>query len=217
MATTFFLTDTASDLTTSGDLDLVFGVGAYITKKLALTRGSGVTSITNVTATSSGVWGTWKDATPKTLVYITNPLNAFTMVGTANSATLNIRALENNAMANSTVGVSARQYSSSGTFINNIYLTQSSGVELGTTETVMSRTSTPNALSFASGDRIVLEMHWISATGVTAASGFTVTGFYSGTASGASGDSFTSFTETITEKTPASLLVPTTTPTRFLM
>ena len=73
----------------------------------------------------------------------------------------------------------------------------SEGTELTTSETAATITLTPTSTALAAGDMLVLLAMYCGIG--TSASGFTVTGYYAGTTGGASGDTYVTFTETITE------------------
>lgn len=217
MATTFYPTSTASTATSS-----TWSFAPAI-RVLSLSRGSGVVSVTDNTAavlasswangSSVGVWGdngnttvlatgagaNWPSAR---IIFVTEPLNAFTLAG---SITINIRALENNAMANYVVGCQILKVAASGGAQSHIAFANLAS-ELGTTEAVRSLSVTPSSTSILDGERLVLAIGYAGIGG--SASGFTATGFYNGTSGGASGDTFITFTETITEQAVADTSFP---------
>ena len=210
MSTTFFPTNTASTATTT---DWTHSPTVLL---LSLTRGAGAQTVTdNTIALLSSTFGAgqapqiWGNANTQTigspactdllagsLVFVTNPLNAVSIVG-GSTLTTNIRALESNAMANYGPGCTVYKMPANGgscTFIGG------TGVptEYGTTEAAF----TPavihaSTVALADGDRLVV---FFGHVGVgSSASGFTASGFYAG-ASGATGDTFITFNETITEQ-----------------
>lgn len=186
MATTMFPVSTLNDL--GGQL-------------LSLSRGPGVVSGNDATVAgvATGVevaaWGFIG-------AVISKPLDPVTIAG---NIIVNIRALETNAMANYGVGCSIDHADNSGLTIANIFQGAITSTELGTTEAARNATVAATSRTLASGDRLKFTFRWFAAGG-TSASGFTATGFYSG-ASGATGDSFVTFTEAITERTTKSLVV----------
>jgi hypothetical protein len=190
MATTFFPHSSAATAPGGGD-----------PRQLLLTRDSSVVSTTqNTIATSNFVIDTWGGGGAGQLYWWTNPLDAVTISGTI---TVNMRALESNAMANYTVGISILRYSPiSGP--STIGTAPTGLTELGTSESARNFTITPTSTALAAGDRIRCDPFWYLAGGSSSsASGFTVTGFWAGPTSGASGDTFITFTETITEQIAA--------------
>lgn len=208
MATTFFLTSAAQTAT----INTPSGWGSAQIKMLSLVRGSAAVTVTDNTVNALGtavVETAWGDIThsllsppPTTysgLAFITNPLNAVT-IAAAGSISANLRALENNAMANYAVG--CQLYRLSGGTLATIADRILNGTELGTTEAARTCTQaaaiTNNAL--AAGDQLVVVPGYMSATATASASTFTASGFYNGPTAAASGDSSITFTETMTEQ-----------------
>jgi hypothetical protein len=129
-------------------------------------------------------------------LWITNPLDAVTISGTI---TANVRALESNAMANYGVGMKVLKIPSGGGAATSIAAGNNTA-ELGVTEAAWNGTLTLNGTpSIAAGDMIGILIAYGSIGG-TSASGFTASCFYAGTSSGASGDTFVTFSATITEQ-----------------
>jgi len=117
---------------------------------------------------------------------------------------LNIRMLEFAMTSNVTARVVVYRYNSQWTRISTV-LDSSYTVEVGTSETVCAWTATPTSTSLAKGDRLVAVI--VAAPIGTMGTG-SATFYYNG-AAGATGDSYISFTETITFETatPAGTLL----------
>lgn len=128
------------------------------------------------------------------LFWVSLPIFAVTISGTI---TANLRASESNALAN--YGVGCKIYRVSGGAITNAFAQGSDTVELGTSDSAHSIALTPTSTAFRNGDSIGLLIFYVGVG--TSASGRTAAGTWAG-AAGASGDTFLSFTETITQWTP---------------
>lgn len=195
MATTLFLRSGISSL------DPTSAIGSLADHRaLSLTRGAGVVSTVDSTlsaATGTRIegWG-FKNSAAKEIWWISEPLNAVTISGTI---TPNIRALESNALANYGVGISISVLPSPGTGAESVLIVPETavGLELGTSEAARTSSITPTSTAISTGDRLIVHIWWYAAGG-TSASGRTATGFWNG-ASGATGDSFVTFTEALTE------------------
>ncbi len=216
MATTFYPTATASSATSSS------WTNSPTVRLLSLSRGAGVQTKTDNTVASLGTsfgtgqvnaaWGAAAGSTISattdwptgTLLFVTNPLDAI-FVDLA--ATVNARALESSTMANYIVGAQVYRLPSGGGATSLAATGFGSGVELGTTEAAASFGLNMNT-TLSAGDRLVLVLVYAGIG--TSASGFTASGFYAGTSGGASGDTFITFGETITEQSAAaaSLVIP---------
>jgi len=205
--------NTASDL--SGETSPYTGlaVGTHLLASLA--QGSSVASITDNSQSGTNLdeWrspnldaiGTLEAASNVTIggrmAWFSNPLNAVTISG---SITPNLRALENNAMANAFVTIRIYKRSSGGTYTLISDPGDSIGTELGTTEAVRTASLIPTSTALADGDRIAILLIWMAVSGST---GFSTTGFFNG-AAGATGDTYVSFNETITEYVPPAATPP---------
>ncbi len=211
MATTLYLTSTAS----TGSTSSFTGGATYL--DLSLTRGGGVTSQTDNTVASLGAYapangsayapvGTtttfnWANtgavADPGgCLVWITEPLNTIAVT----APTLNMRASESNAMANYIVWFAVYLVdASNGTATRLSWMSNAGDTELGTTETLRSFAGNGSGGTIAQGGRILVFAAYAGAG--TSASGYTASLFYNGTSAAASGDTWISFAETITEET----------------
>lgn len=216
MATTFFLDDSAISAT-------VTNWPSTTKKGLLLTRGgvavssglSATTALLSATLTNGSVVEAWPGTTyalPASTaggninssivnVWITNPLSAVTVAG---SITVNLRALEDNAMAN--YGVGAEIYRLSSGTLTRIGINNST-TELGTSEAARSFTISPTSTALASGDQLVIVPFFL-AVGGAASGGFNSNCFWNGPTSAASGDTFVTFTETITEFVAVAAVIP---------
>jgi hypothetical protein len=211
MATVFYPRSAAP--TTDPGAFTIDGVSFTGTQKaLSLTRGGSAVSQADATFAGKGVgsevcaWGSLTQEFPNGLAFISEPLNGVTLSG---NVTANIRGSESNAMAS--YGVGFRLYhKSSGT--GDLTQAGSSGLdsnELGTSEAARTAaTVVPGGAVLADGERLVILLEW-GAAGGTTASGYTATGFYNGLA-GATGDTFITFAETITEQSAAAANPPYT-------
>lgn len=213
MATNLFLQSSGASLTGSPASPL----GQNTLLLLALTRGAAAatqnspTSVTGL-STSLPADGTYVGGSTVTLastatsnftsttlgngqVWISRPLNQVTISA---APTANIRALESNAMANYGCGVYIFRMNGNDL---TVIATGVNTTELGTTEAARAITTTLVAATvMEQGSRFVVVPVWVSAGG-TSSSGFASSLFVAGPTSGASGDTFVTFTETITEAT----------------
>lgn len=202
MATTIYLTNTA-DTKDDGvtDEQLVAQIGS---------PGSGLsTGTANTTASGTSITLT-RSAGGDFLVWYTPPLNAVSIGAT--SITMNFWMSESNMSANVSARVVIelwRQVSPPAwTFISTI-LNNNRAVELPvTTRAAQNWSATATSTTVQAGDAIAIYM--VGGNAGTMASGFTFNGGFGGATGGADGDSFVTFTETITEQTVAatSLMLP---------
>jgi hypothetical protein len=216
IATTFYPTNSGSTRASST------WTNAVVYKTLGLSRGVGVQTQTDATisaiidtswsSTSAvGLWGAGStlflnpssgvgNLPASTLVWISEPINAVTISG---SISYNVRALESSAMVN--YGACAglfRVASGNGAAAQSFnWSSFNASVELGVAEAAMTFAFSPTSTAFSTGDMIALVLGYVSVGGNSG--GFTASGFYAGTAGGASGDTFVTFTETITLATAA--------------
>lgn len=193
MATQFFLRTDVTGPTVSG---------YSFTYLLATTRGAGATNVQfNTTASgnhievSSGVWAMQVDA-----------------VTISSTITLNLRVNEVAMSVNAQGACRISQYDSSGTFIADVVANANAkhtfGTEMSTSEAAQNWTATPTSTSFSAGDILVIAPH-ADAIGTMNSGGANI--WTDGPTGGASGDSFVTFTETITAFSGASatsLLIP---------
>jgi hypothetical protein len=216
MATTFFATNTNS---TRNSSTWVASSG-YSRKVLDTSRGAGVQSniestIASLSVAPISVGSTFAamggsstvvqtGTTPEGMAisgwaWFTEPISPVTISGTI---TVNCRAFESNAMANyACVALVYRIPAGNGAAVKVGF--GSNSTEIGVAEAAFSVSITPTSTAFSNGDFIALRFGYASAAGTTSASGFTATTFWAGTSSGASGDTFVTFTETITPASTA--------------
>lgn len=182
MATTFFLHAAASDLGGAGQ------------KALDTTRGAAAaTAVTNTVASGNNIQIT-QTAGGQALQWLTAPLSAVTISG---SITVNIRGLESATAANSGAGIRIERADSSGNILATIVPSSAvSATEYGTTDAARSAAFTPSPATLSTGDRIVVTVLAVAVG--TMGGSRTVTNSYDGPTSGAAGDTFVTFTETIT-------------------
>jgi hypothetical protein len=204
-----FYPRSAAPTTDPGSFTIVGQPFTGTKKALSLTRGA--SAVSQADATEAGVasgsfvmaWGSATSESFDGLAFITEPLNAFTL---NSNVTSNIRAAESNAMANYGVGFSLYiKQAGTGDLVSI-----SSGIdasELGTTEAARTgAVVSPSGNAIAAGERLVVILDWNGAGGTTAST-YTATGFYNGL-SGATGDTFITFAETITEQSAAAANPP---------
>lgn len=196
MATTFFLTNTASDIT-----------GALVELLASLTRGGSLATSTTNTVTGpvapQGLILT-DTAGGTGLAWYTNPLNAVTISG---SITANLWMSESAIQANATAEGHVFRTDGTGAFIGSLWNLER-GTEMGTTRAAQNWSGTPTSTALNAGDRLAFAVYANDATAVTMASGRTISFGYNGATGAADGDSFFTFTETITEQTVTAKAFP---------
>ena len=132
---------------------------------------------------------------PTNISWWTNPLDAVTISGTI---TFNIWMAENNMSANVGPQFILDRVDGAGAFISTI-VNSERGVEVPvTTRAAQNWTASPTSTTLAAGDRIRCRV-FANDVG-TMASGFVWTWSSGGSSAGADGDSFVTFTETVTEQ-----------------
>jgi len=214
MATTFYLGDDLGgadgDTTPPGNLssdsDLLLGLGV---------KGTGVdtSSTDTVTGPTSGVQCKIRASQTSPISWWSNTLTGVTISGTI---TFNIWGAENSMSANSGLQVIIDRCDGAGAFISQI-INSEQGVELPlTTRAVQNWTGSPTSTTLSTGDRLRVRVYGNDAGG-TMASGFRTIISFAGTTDAADGDSFISFTETITEGSAAAANPPRSTQMRQLL
>jgi hypothetical protein len=193
MATTVFPTTTGLALTANPDYE------AWTS------RGSGVVSATRPETDASSpstYFVTEGGEFGSDIYWFTRPLQAVTISGTI---TVNQRAAESVMTANLAAAVSIDRCDIDGTVISNIAFGDTA-VEMGTSEAARNWTPTVTSRTLVDGDRIRIRMGAkVLAGGVST---WTLTHWYAGTTSDASGDSYVTFTETLVEYTPPTDSIP---------
>ena len=189
MATTLFL----RALTESG-----VTIGSNEQRQFSTTRGSSVTSFTtNLVASGNHLVLARTDASP-TQIWLYQ-VNAVTISGTITVGFWGHEfAMTNNAQMAAIIS----RYDSGGTFISDVLAQANAnharGTELGTVGAAQSWTATPTSTTFADGDWLALIVH-ADAIGTMEGSLNAFVFDFDGATSGAFGDSFLTFTETITQ------------------
>lgn len=141
------------------------------------------------------------------LFFVTPGITAVTIAG---NITANIRAAESATQAN--YGVGCKVYRVKGGVVDAAFAQGSNLVEISTPgEGASSITLAVTSTAFATGDSIGILFFYVGVG--TSASGRTATGFWDGAAA-ASGDTFLSFTEAITETVVRAKLTETLVATR---
>lgn len=167
-----------------------YGNGAAGSAMLA-GRGAAASSVSGTT-TASGTWISLG-------YFATPPLNAFTLTG---SISCNLRGLEANTNANASLGVRFYKWTRSAG-LGALIVQASATVELGTAETAVAATATAPSTAFANGDVLVAEMGIINIGSM--GSGRAVTLYFNGPTAGASGDSYITIPQTITQQRRAAI------------
>jgi hypothetical protein len=193
MATTLFLRNTAeTGLTISGN----------VIYKLATTRGSSVSFNFIVSAVASGnhlqIVSNFDGSVATIWAY---RVNAVTISSTVS---FNFWGSESLMTTNAGFAAIVSRYDNGGNFISDVVAqanaNHADGVELGTSAAAMSWTATPTSTSFSDGDWLTILVH---ADAVGTMGTGTVGVDVGGPTSAADGDTFVTFTETITAFTAA--------------
>ena len=199
--TVVYLTDTASDVST-----------ASVDREAWTSRGAGVqTDVTNTAAGwTAGIQVT--DTAGGTVVdWFTRQLTATTLSG---PAVMNVRAQESSLSANASLRVQIARVASDGTsptIWGSWCIPATSGAgEITTSEASYSATISGDDLAISDGQRLRIRIYVDDLANGALVTGFTVTTYYAGTTGGASGDTFVTFSQTLTEfsGTAHSLLIP---------
>lgn len=178
MATTLYLRDLASSLGGAGLLACSQRRGRAAVTTTTNTTASG-TNIT-ITATAGG----------QALSWFSEPLtNAVTISGTI---TPNIRCRESANAVNSGIALLIERTNNAGTVQSTVSARAVIGAEAGTAEAARTAARTPTSTAFSAGDRIKLTLSVIN-VGTMGAGTFNT--YHDGPATGASGDSYVTFTE----------------------
>ena len=185
MATTIYLTNNASDI------DL--GAGLEELEARVSVRGAGLSSGVADTQTFAVVLT--RDTTSDIEVeWFTPPLDAVTISGTI---TFNVWMSENNMSAN--VDAQFQVFRFSGGADTATIISNAKGTELPvTTRAAQNWTGSPTSTAIAAGDRLHIRI--LGGDTLAQASGFTFNGSWGATSGSVDGDSFITFTETITEQ-----------------
>lgn len=190
---TLYLTDTASAVSTASvDREAWTSRGAGVQTDVTNTA-AGWTAPIQVTDTAGGTVADW----------FTRPLQAFTLTGMAQA---NIRALESNTAANASLRCEIARVEGDGTSpsVWASWCISPSGNdqgELTTSEVARTAWVSGDALAISDGQRLRIRLYIEDTSGAAMASGQTVTTYYAGTSGGASGDTYVTLPQTVTEFT----------------
>lgn len=198
---TVYLTDTASDVSTASvDREAWTSRGAGVQNDVTNTA-AGWTSPIQVTDTAGGTVVDW----------FTKQLSSLTLGG---GVRCNIRARESNGSANASVRVEVAVVDADGT--NPVVwgaTTNWGGTELSpTAEEVRSFLVSGDDLAVSGGQRLRIRLYADDSSSAAMGTGFTVTTYYAGTSGAASGDTYLTFSGTLTEYVPAVANPPYSTP-----
>lgn len=192
---TLYLTDVAGPV-----------VGADIEKEMWTSRGDGVNSLIRNTATGWTAPLQWTDSAGGTNVeWYSKALQAFTLSGLI---LCNIRALESNAAATAGLRceIAVVNGDGSGAVVwaaADVMDGTSNNGEIGTVETAYPLLIGGDDLAVTDGQRLRLRVYVDDIAGNPLVTGYTCTMFYDGTSGGASGDSFITLSQSITESVAA--------------
>ena len=125
-----------------------------------------------------------------------NPLNAVTI---SSNVTFNLRARESATSANATITAELLRLNNAGAIVSTIASVLLSRPELTTSDAASNWTVSPTSTTLVEGDRLGVRVYIDDGSGVTMASGRTVTMTIDGPTAGATGDSYVRLTETVSE------------------
>jgi carbon monoxide dehydrogenase subunit G len=195
-----YLTDTASDVST-----------ASVDREAWTSRGSGVqTDVTNTAAGFTAPIQVTDTAGGTVVDWFTKRLQAFTLTALAVG---NIRALESNVAANASIRVEIARVAADGTSPTvwaswNMSANNTRTGELNTTETAETVNVSGDDLAISAGQRLRIRLYIDDMPTTAMGASQTVTTYYAGTSGGASGDTYITFPQTLTEYATAAPPVP---------
>lgn len=192
--TTVYPTATVSDVTS----------GLAASKEMWLARGGGVaTAVTNTEAGWSTGVNITETAGVNLVAWYTKPLEAFVLQA---PVLVNLRGSESSASANVAFSAEIAVVNTAGSGATQFGIT-AHPVELGTSEGGVTFYIAGSDLAVQRLQRLRLRVFLEDPSEVAMANGFTATVFYAGS-SGATGDSFVTFGQTITEPLPFLVMPP---------
>ena len=189
--TTIYLTDTASPVST-----------ASVDREAWTSRGAGVqTDVTNTTSGWTAPIQVTDTAGGTVVDWFTRPLTTFTLGG---AVRCNLRGLESSSSANAVLAAEVARVDGDGTnavaWAKGTWPSGAVTTELGTSQVVESFLIAGDDLAVSDGQRLRIRIFIDDAARPAPMSaGFTVTTHYAGTSDGASGDTFLTFAQTLTE------------------
>jgi hypothetical protein len=146
----------------------------------------------------------------QTQAWYTRPLTAFTLTGLA---VANIRALESNAAANASLGCEIARVEGDGSS-PTVWASWAMSAnnartgELNTSEAAETVNISGDDLAISDGQRLRIRLYIDDMPTTAMGASQTVTSYYSGTSAAASGDSYITFPQTLTEYTPPATGLP---------
>lgn len=189
MPTTFYYSDVTHP---------TYSVSGFIVKQLLLgTRDDGAVTYSMASAASQPLQV--RNSTDNPFIWVTEPIASNVTV--SGTITHNLWGRESNAMANFGACASVWEYDNAGNSLNALVSTAggasfADGVEYGTTSALRDWNATPTSRLIDAGNRLAVILYH---GGIASpASGFTLDMTVGATTGGVSGDSFITFTETIT-------------------
>lgn len=199
--TVLYLTNTASAVST-----------ASVDLEAWTSRGGGVQTAVRNTAAGWTAPLQWTDSGGGTVVdWFTRPLQAFTLGGAAKA---NIRAAESNAAANASVRVEIARVDNDGTnpsvWGSWCMTSEAAGGisgELTTSEAAYTVYVSGDDLSVSDGQRLRIRVYVDDAPLFALAASQTATLYYAGTSGGASGDTYVTLPQTVTESASGNVTI----------
>ena len=197
MATQLFFTNTTMPFPAGAEPNAPAGglLVHTLYGSLSPSRGSGVLSVNSSTVAGPTAGIVFNDSGLP--LFVSDPIDAdVTISGTV---TFNLRMSETNMAANAGAQCIVYWLKADGTLA--LIINSEQGTELSTSEAARNWTATPTSSAMKKGDRLVVIL---AANDVgTMASGYFVDCWYNGTAAGASGDAYVTFTENFAFQTAA--------------
>jgi hypothetical protein len=196
-------TTTIYPTTTAGQVDP--GGATVDTYEVWTSRGSGVTTgVTNTTAGWTAPIQVTTSAGGNAIEWFTRGLTAFTL---AAPVLANVRGLESDTLAQSTFRAELAVTANDGTS-PTVWAATEPDTELTTSEAVKAFYLAGADTAITNGQRLRLRIYIDDYPSVAMAASKTVTLYYAGTSGGASGDSFLTFGQTLTEYVAAGKAPP---------
>lgn len=195
-----YLTDAASDVST-----------ASVDREAWTSRGAGVaTDVTNTAAGWTAPIQVTDTAGGTVVDWFTKQLSAFTLTG---MAVANLRALHSNTLANASLKLEIARVDTDGTSPTVwgswcIAPTSADGGELTVSEVARTANVSGDDLAFTDGQRIRIRLYIDDYCAAAMGASQTVTLFYNGTSAAASGDTYVTLPQTVTEFTAAATGLP---------
>lgn len=185
---------TTYPITTAGEVDP--NGGTHDSKEIWTSRGAGTTNaVTNTSAAPASPILATVSAGGNFVEWYSRGLTAFTLAG---PVLINLRALESTTGANATVGVEIAVTAADGTGAT-VWGYTLFGTEVTASEAAYQFLVAADDLAVTTGQRIRVRVYSDDSSSTAMASALTTTVAYAGTSGGASGDTYLTFSQTLTE------------------